>query len=117
MNKNVFATAVCLGLSLGYMSLAQANDKVEKIYNTQTIQHVCKGKHAGDAVSFAARGILWNGTCETQFIPMHSKMIQGNENELYDACQSDPHTKMATINGHEVKGKCALAFTPPRPKQ
>lgn len=52
-----------------------------------------------------------------QFISMHSNMIQGNENELLDTCQQDPHRKMATINGHEMKGKCALAFTPPRPMQ
>lgn len=117
MNKKIFATALCLGLSFGCASLAQANDKVEKIYNSKMIQQVCKGKHMGDAVSFAARGILWNGTCQTQFIPMHPKMIKGNENELYDTCQNDPHAKMATINGQEMKGKCALAFTPPRPMQ
>ena len=117
MKHNIFTAALCLGLSLGYTSLAQANDKVEKIYNPQMIQHVCKGKHAGDATSFAAHGILWNGTCEMQFIPMHSKMVHGSENELYDTCQSDPHAKMAMVNGQELKGKCALAFTPPRPMQ
>lgn len=117
MNKTIFSAALCLGLSIGCVSLAQANDKVEKIYNSKMIQQACKGKHTGDTASFAARGIIWNGTCEMQFIPMHSNMIQGNENELFDTCQQDPHRKMATINGHEMKGKCALAFTPPRPMQ
>jgi len=113
MNKNIFlATALC-GLCFAPFA-ASANDKVEKVYNAQKYQQVCKGKSEGAPVSFAYRGIIWNGTCQQQFFPSSSTNIKGDEPELYTSCSSGGETS-ATINGTQVNGKCALGFTPPRP--
>ena len=115
MNKNIFlATALC-GLCFAPFA-ASANDKVEKVYNAQKYQQVCKGKSEGAPVSFAYRGIIWNGTCQQQFFPSSSANIRGDEPELYTSCSSSGATT-ATINGTQVKGKCALGFTAPRPSQ
>jgi len=115
MNKNIFlATALC-GLCFAPFA-ASANDKVEKIYNAQKYQQVCKGKSEGAPVSFAYRGIIWNGTCQQQFFPSSSTNIKGDEAELMSTCSGNSGATTATINGAEVKGKCALGFTPPRPQ-
>ena len=109
MNKNIFlATALC-GLCFAPFA-ASANDKVEKVYNAQKYQQVCKGKSEGAPVSFAYRGIIWNGTCQQQFFPSSSTNIKGDEPELYTSCSSGGKTS-ATINGTQVNGKCALGFT------
>ena len=68
MNKNIFLSTVLCGLCFAPFA-ASANDKVETIYNAQKYQQVCKGKSQGAQVSFAYRGIIWNGTCEPQFFP------------------------------------------------
>ncbi|NCI77127.1 hypothetical protein XA39_11770 [Acinetobacter tandoii] len=114
MNKNVLLSAVLCGLCLAPFA-TQANDKVETTYNAQKYMQLCKGKSQGTWVSFAYRGIIWNGTCEPQFFSMN-KAVKGNETELMTACQMDMATKSVMINGMEVKGKCALGFTPPHPK-
>ena len=68
----------------------QANDKVETVYNAQKFQQVCKGKTQGAPVSFAYRGIIWNGTCEPQFFSSSKAIqLQGNEPELYRSCAAD----------------------------
>lgn len=106
-------------IMLGAMSvtgMATANDKVEKVYNPDLYQKVCKGKSAGQAVSFPYRGIIWNGTCEPQFFSNDKNALTGTEAEIYTACQNGSGTGTATINGQEMQGKCALGFTPPRPK-
>lgn len=95
---------------------AYANDKVESSYVPATYQKVCKGKTQGETISFPHKGIIWNGTCEPQFFPTKSKGITGNEPELSTACVADSNTKSITVNGSEIKGKCALGFTPPSPK-
>ena len=114
MNKNLLLSAVLGGFCLAPLA-TQANDKVETIYNVQKYMQVCKGKSQGTPVSFAYRGIIWNGTCEPQFFSTN-KAVKGNESELMTACQTDMMTKSIMINGMEVKGKCALGFTPPYPK-
>ncbi|OTG85274.1 hypothetical protein B9T31_12410 [Acinetobacter sp. ANC 4558] len=94
----------------------QANDKVDSTYNPQKYQQVCKGKKQGDAVSFAARGIIWNGTCQTQFIPSGNyKNIKGTEAELSSICKSDLNAKSINIEGKQYAGKCTLAYTAPAP--
>lgn len=116
MNKNILLSTVLCGLCLAPLA-ASANDKVDKVYDVQRYQQVCKGKSQGAQVSFAYRGIIWNGTCEPQFFTSSKNVsIHGEETELYTACSADSHATMATINGQEVKGKCALGFTAPRPK-
>ncbi|ANF83105.1 hypothetical protein A3K93_05210 [Acinetobacter sp. NCu2D-2] len=112
-------TQVLCALFLGACTLsplALANDKVEKVYDAQLFQKVCKGKSAGDAVTFAHRGIIWNGTCEPQFFSNSKNAVNGDEAELYTTCQGASGATTATLNGQEVKGKCALGFAPPRPR-
>ena len=116
MHKNVILSSILCGLCLAPFA-ASANDKVETVYNAQKYQQVCKGKSQGAPVSFAYRGIIWNGTCEPQFFASGKHaMIKGDEAELYSACESDAGVKSVTIDGMEVKGKCALGFEAPRPK-
>lgn len=112
--KSQVLCAMIIGAS-SLSSLAFANDKVEKVYDAQLFQKVCKGKSAGDAVTFAHRGIIWNGTCEQQFFSSTKSTFVGTEAEIYNTCQGSTGTTTATINGQEIKGKCALGFTPPRP--
>lgn len=107
------AVLSCLILAPLYV---QANDKVSNTYNPQKYQQVCKGKSLGDAVSYAAHGIIWNGTCQAQFIPSGNyKNIKGHETELTSICKSDMKSKAMNIEGKEYVGKCALAFTAPAP--
>ena len=116
MNKNIFLSTVLCGLCFAPFA-ASANDKVETIYNTQKYQQVCKGKSQGAQVSFAHRGIIWNGTCEQQFFASSKNAsIKGDEAELMSTCSGNSGATTATINGTEVKGKCALGFMPPRPQ-
>jgi hypothetical protein len=114
MKKYLF---ILFGLSsLAFSSSLLANDKVQTVYNPQTYQKVCKGKQAGDWVSFAYRGIIWNGSCQQQFFSSDKNaMIHGDEPELLRVCRQDPQAKMVTISGQSYKGKCMLAFSPPRP--
>ncbi|CAB1212455.1 hypothetical protein [Acinetobacter bouvetii] len=116
MNKKIFLSSILCGLCFASFA-ASANDKVEKVYDAQRYQKVCKGKSQGAQVSFAYRGIIWNGTCEPQFFPSaKNSSITGDEPELTNACNGNTGATTATINGSEVKGKCALGFVPPRPQ-
>lgn len=118
MNKKILLSSILCGLCLSPFAAVQANDKVEKVYDSQRYQNVCKGKSQGAAVSFAYRGIIWNGTCQPQFFPADRKLdIQGDEAALSTTCGQDMNATTATISGAEVRGKCALGFTPPRPAQ
>lgn len=80
-------------------------------------QQVCKGKTMGAEVSFAHKGVIWNGTCESTFMPTDkSTPMAGNEANIYSVCASDKDATTMTVNGNEVKGKCVLMYTPPMPK-
>ena len=116
MNQHILWTALGLGLLLNSFHL-QANDKVERVYDAQRYQNVCKGKNTGDWVSFAHRGIIWNGSCQPQFFSS-SKMTQlrGDEAQLHSACRENPKVSSINIEGRTYTGKCALGFTPPVPK-
>ncbi|TCB20352.1 hypothetical protein [Acinetobacter sp. ANC 5045] len=115
MNKKILLSSMLCGLFFSPFAV-QANDKVETVYNAQKFQQVCKGKTQGAPVSFAYRGIIWNGTCEPQFFSSSKAVqLQGNEPELYRSCMADAQSTVITVNSTELKGKCALGFTPPRP--
>ena len=95
---------------------ASANDKVEKVYDIQRYQKVCNGKSQSEQVSFAYRGIIWNGTCEPQFFPSaNTSSISGSEPELSRRCIRDRNATTININGTEIKGQCALGFMAPHP--
>lgn len=116
--KNKFLTAtLCASLGLGLATMAQAREHDENNYNPQRFAQVCRGKTVGASASFAANGILWNGTCQAQFIPAKpSKALKGDEPELSSVCSTDPSSKSVNIAGQNFTGKCALAFTPPSPQ-
>lgn len=109
----LFATLIC---SFCLSSVSLANDKVETTYDAKKYQQVCQGKTEGAEVSFAYKGIIWNGTCQSQFIPSNSKGLTGNETQLNSTCQSDAAIKSINIEGKDYKGKCSLAFSAPTPK-
>ena len=115
MNKTLFLSAICCAATLGSAPVF-ANDKVQSTYDSNRYMQVCKGKSQGAPVSFAYRGIIWNGTCEPQFFPNSKTGITGTETELYSACQGASGATTATINGREVRGKCALGYSAPRPR-
>ena len=113
MNTKLLFSCLICGLFLSPATQAKTNSDVQ----THKYQQVCKGKMQGDQVSFAYRGIIWNGTCEPQFFPSSKKvMLKGDEAELNSICHSDTNATSMNIEGHEIKGKCALGFTAPRPK-
>ena len=115
MNKKILFSSILCGLL--FSPFVSANDKVEKVYDSQRYQQVCKGKSQGTAVSFAYRGIIWNGTCEPQFFPSSKNAnIHGDEAELTSICHGDPKAMSINIEGKESKGKCALGFSAPKPK-
>ena len=116
MNKNIFLSAILCSLFFTPLT-TQANDKVDTVYNAQKYQQVCKDKTQGAQVSFAYRGIIWNGTCEPQFFATAKNApIKGDEAELNSICATNANTKSINIEGKEIKGKCALGFVAPHPK-
>ena len=115
MNKKLLLSIVLGGL-LSPTTIF-ANDKVASVYHPQTFQKVCKGKSQGDWVEFAYRGIIWNGSCQPQFFSSDKNaLIYGDEPELLNICRQDAQAKTVTLEGRSYNGKCALAFTPPRPQ-
>ena len=114
--KKVVLSTLCLGL-FSISPLTAANDKVSQVYDPHRYQQVCKNKTQGQHVSFAHRGIIWNGTCQPQFMPVdRSLRLQGNEAQIYRACTSTTGTTTVQIDGRNVSGKCVLGFTPPQPR-
>ena len=59
--KLLFSTLIC---SLCFAVTAQTNAKTTVDAQTQKYQQVCKGKKQGDMISFAYKGVVFNGTCE-----------------------------------------------------
>lgn len=115
--KIVFASLLC---TLGLSGYAQAKDSSSQAQNpqhsAQKYQQVCKGKSQGTDVSFAYKGVIWNGTCQPQFFPNRGSNITGDEKELNSICNSDPKATSIQIEGKTIKGKCALGFSPPQPR-
>lgn len=110
----LLTTMMC---TLFFSGFSQANDKVESTYDAKKYQQVCQGKSEGAEVSFAYKGIIWNGTCQPQFMPTNAKGLTGNEAQLNSICRSDAATKSINIEGKDYKGKCSLGYAPPMPKQ
>lgn len=115
MNKNIFLSSLLCGLC--FSTFTSANDKVDKVYDSQRYKQVCKGKTQGAPVSFAYRGIIWNGTCEPHFFPSNkAMMVDEHTPALSRLCQNDLSATSINLEGKEIKGKCALSFSPPQPK-
>ena len=59
MNTKLILSSLICGLC--FTVAAQANAKTTQDPQTQKYQQVCKGKKQGDAVSFAYKGVVFNG--------------------------------------------------------
>lgn len=115
MKKLIFS-AICFGL-MSTAPMLQANDKVSQVYDAHRYQKACQNKTQGTPVSFAYRGIIWNGTCQPQFMPTDKNVrLHGNETQIYRACSSTSGMTSVQIDGQNVRGKCVLGFTPPQPR-
>ncbi|SUU22532.1 hypothetical protein [Acinetobacter haemolyticus] len=62
MNSKLLLSSLICGLC--FTVTAQANAKTAADQLTQKYQQVCKGKKQGDAVSFAYKGVVYNGACQ-----------------------------------------------------
>ncbi|WP_336937275.1 hypothetical protein [Acinetobacter modestus] len=62
MNKKLLISSFLC--SLCFAVTAQANAKSTVDAQAQKYQQVCKSKKQGDMVSFAYKGVVYNGTCE-----------------------------------------------------
>ena len=89
---------------------AQAND-------IQKYQAVCKAKTSGTEVSFAHKGVIWNGQCQSQFFPANKQASIPDAAQRRAICAESSELKSAQIDGQEVKGKCVMAYIPPQPIQ
>lgn len=110
MKKSILLAALCSTMAFAALP-TQANDKVQTTYNAAKYQQVCKGKTQGADVSFAAHGIIWNGTCQVQFFPSaKTTSLSGTESELSSICTTNPDSTTINIKGVDYKGKCALGY-------
>ncbi len=102
MNKKILFSSITAVYF--FRLLYQPTTKVEKVYDSQRYQQVCKGKSQGAAVSFAYRGIIWNGTCGTSIFPSSKNAnIHGDEAELASICQGDSKATSINIEGKEIR--------------
>ena len=62
MNKKLLISSFLCSLCLAVT--AQVNAKSTVDAQTQKYQQICKSKKQGDMVSFAYKGVIYNGTCE-----------------------------------------------------
>ncbi|NIE96213.1 hypothetical protein F3J02_06930 [Acinetobacter sp. Tr-809] len=59
--KLLFSSLIC---GLCFSVAAHANTKTTQDQQTKKYQQVCKGKKQGDPVSFAYKGVVFNGACQ-----------------------------------------------------
>ncbi|ENX43111.1 MULTISPECIES: hypothetical protein [unclassified Acinetobacter] len=59
--KLLFSSLIC---GLCFSVAAHADTKATQDQQTKKYQQVCKGKKQGDPVSFAYKGVVFNGSCE-----------------------------------------------------
>ena len=60
MNTKLLFSCLICGLFLSPASQAKTNSDVQ----THKYQQVCKGKKSGDMISFAHKGVIFNGVCQ-----------------------------------------------------
>lgn len=62
MNTKLLLTSFMC--SLCFTAAAHANTQTNQDSQTQKHQQVCKGKKQGDMVSYAQKGVVFNGVCQ-----------------------------------------------------
>lgn len=112
----LLAAALLSSMALSGVAQAAPTTSGETFqYNASKLQQVCRGKTAGAPAVLIMNGVIFNGTCEVQYLP-NSKQRAANSAfdpaEVAQICegQSVNSATKATIDGKEVPGKCALAF-------
>ena len=60
MNTKLLFSCLICGLFLSPATQAKTNSDVQ----THKYQQVCKGKKSGDMISFAHKGVIFNGVCQ-----------------------------------------------------
>lgn len=101
--------------SLAFCSIAMAQSNSPQANDVKKYQAVCKGQSAGSPVSFAHKGVLWNGSCESQFFPTSKQAVTIDDAQRIAICAENPDAKSAQVNDQELKGKCVMAYLAPQP--
>lgn len=114
----LLAAAMLSSMTLSGLAQAAPTTSGETFqYNASKLQQVCRGKTAGAPAILIMNGVIFNGTCEVQYLP-NSKSRNSQSASSFDPAevaqvcegQSVNSAAKATIDGKEVAGKCALAF-------
>jgi hypothetical protein len=104
--KLLFSTLIC---SLCFAVTAQTNAKTTVDAQTQKYQQVCKGKKQGDMISFAYKGVVFNGTCEPNEAgklafqpPMPANNAMPETQTKISETQSEPRPVSAPVQPMEM---------------
>lgn len=112
--KIVFAI---LFSSFALNAVANSQSHTSQANDIQKYQAVCKAKAPATEVSFAYKGVIWNGQCQPQFFPTSKQAALPDAAQRSAICKEDAELKSTQIDGQEVKGKCVMAYLPPQPIQ
>jgi hypothetical protein len=116
MKKHILSSITLACLFLTPLHL-QANNAVDNFYTPDLYQKACNGKSVGAETNFRYKGVLWNGTCETQFFPTQkTEIFERFAKELNSVCKINPASKAINLKGIDFKGKCGLGYMAPAPK-
>ena len=113
MKTSMYLSAVLLTsaamTSISYAAPAKSGEAFQ--YNVSKLQNACKGKSQGSQVAIAMNGVIFNGTCEVQYMP-NARGTSFDLSQTEQACSGQQHNAMvnANIDGKEMAGKCLLAF-------
>lgn len=113
-NISFLCTALLCSASLLSASVQAKPPSGSETFNAsaKTFQQACRGKAEGAPVSLALNGVIFNGTCQVMLVPNNRATANTVEDTaLTQACAGKVNESVtATLNGQEVKGKCALSF-------
>lgn len=113
MKLGMYLSAILLGSAAltGVSNAAPVKSGETFQYNAAKLQSACKGKSQGSPVSMAMNGVIFNGTCEVQYMP-NARMTSFDPAETAQACSGQQANAMvkATVDGKEMAGKCVLAY-------
>lgn len=113
MKTGIYLSAVLLASAAlsGVANAAPTKSGETFQYNATKLQNACKGKSQGSPVSMAMNGVIFNGTCEVQYMP-NARMANFDSTGTEQACNGQQHNAKvsATVDGTEMAGKCVLAY-------
>lgn len=108
----LYTALLCSASLLSFPAQAKPANGNEPYSPNKTFQQACHGKSEGAPVSMALNGVIFNGTCQVMLVPTNRSVATRVEDAaLVQACAGKANERVtATLNGQEVKGKCALSF-------